>query len=252
MRNTTKTFYRKADVSSKEAIDGLMKNYPKAEVVSFETKNADRNEARRANARPNDRIYVATIKVSEFPPSEDKEEPKEDAPEESSEPKEDSGESEDSGLGDIAPEPEFGGDEGGLGEEESMDPAEETVHLLKQILDELKGGGMGGPEEELGPGGPEDSLVLPDIGAPAPGEALPPPVEEKAPLGMGGPAMASVTLIRDDVTENVGNKEIIAEAASRWPTHKVARIKRRGEIVLNGEKVNLPAKQLAVVTLVKK
>jgi len=262
----TETFYRKANVSKAEAVQELMDRFPNAKVENIEVKEASAEEARTARAKEGDLVFEATVKMAEFPPVEkEKEEgapPEEEAPEAPEEPSEseESEDSEDSGDSEAPDVPDFaGGDED---EGDKMSPEEETNHLLKQILDALQHGG--GPDD-LGPP-VDDGLGLPDIGAPPQGEGLggppqkaplPPPVKKAPP--MGGPSFAkfnpntnTVTLVRQDVDGQVGNTDLITEAAKLWPTHKVARIRRSGVAEINGSKVNLPENKLAVVTLEKK
>jgi len=273
----THTFYRKADVSKGEAINVLMQRFPEADVLKFIEKKASAAEARAAKVKPGSKIYEAKIRVAEFPPSDDdsgkgSEEPKkESAPA----PESDDSESNDDSGSDAPVEfdsPGEGGDDLG-GEPKEMSHDEKVEHLLEQILDAVKGGGLGGPEDDLG--GPEDDLGLPDIGAPGQGDALPPPAGGPGagpggpgaplpppvkPKGLGAPAAfakfnpdsKTVTLVREDVTGKVTTSTVKLEAEDLFPTHKVAKIKRRGEAVINGRQVSLTDANLAVVTLVKK
>ena len=253
------TFYKRASVSSKKALDSLFARYPKATLVSFETKKADRETARAASVKVGDLIYEATIRLAEFPPSE------EGGEEEAPEPKEEKDEGGDEAPDDDAPEFDDKAEgEEGLGAPKKMNPQEETNHLLKQILDAIKGGGA--------PGG---DLDLPDVGAPPKGGTLPPPHPAGPPKGgpgmsggplpppappkapMGGPAFShydpqqnEIVTIRRQANEK-GNKGLIEEAAETFPTHKVARIQRTGSAVLNGKQYNLRDNNIAVVTLVR-
>ena len=74
---------------------------------------------------------------------------------------------------------------------------------------------------------------------------------------MGVGAFASVAdkaeahILRVDASE-IGNKALIAEVEAAAPGHKVARIQRTGSAVVNGETVNLPENNQAVITLVRK
>ncbi len=265
------TFYRRASGTAKEATDALFARYPKAHLLSFETKRADATTAKLAKVKKGELIYEATIHLGEFPP-EGGEEGGDEAPEpkEEKKPKPEGGgeESDDSddGGGDA---PDFGGDEDGGDVDPfgapKMKPEEQIAHALDKIvhlLTTLVGGDAGGP-----PGG---GLDVPDIGAPpkggpglpppphgGPGAGPPPPAAPKAP--MGGPAfahynpnLAEVVAIRPS---DVGNKAIIAEAREVFPTHKVARIQRTGSAILNDGKqkkqVNLAENNIVVVTLTK-
>lgn len=274
MANTS--FYRKANVPAAQAITALTSRYPKAELVSFETREAKTaEEASSAGVAVGETIYVATVRVAEFPPAEDKGDDSGDDSDESSEaPAEEKEEKSDEKSDDK--EPSDGGDdkppfeEGESGDGPSKGKPEDLiVHLLQKILHALEGGaGPVGPD--AGPGGPGD-LDLPDVGAPpaggpalpppggphgGPGKApLPPPVKEKSPVGVG--AFASVVdkaeahVVRADANE-IGNKALIAEVTAFVPGHRVARIQRTGSAVINGETVNLPETNQAVVTLVRK
>jgi hypothetical protein len=284
----TRTLYRKANVSAAEATTSIFKRFPNVELVSFTKKEANAEEAKAARAQEGDLIYEATIRLAEFPPEggDDKggedsgsSEPKE---EKSEAPKEDSGSDsdsdDDSGSDDGG---DKGGDEFGGGdgpehgaEPKKLSPEEQVVHLLTQILDALKGGGMGhGPKPPHG--GPEMGGDLPDIGAPGAGDELPPPpggphggpggpgagaplpppVKEKAPIGAGAFAHVTgrteVTMVRDDAGE-IGNKGIIAEAATYAPDHRVARIQRTGIAQIGDDLIDLAEANKALVTLVSK
>lgn len=285
----THTFYRKADVPKAEALDALMKRFPSADILRFVEKKASSSEAKAAGTRPGSKVYEARIRIAEFPPSDDDSSESEDSGSEDSEspePKSESkpksksdegGESESSDSGDSAApsfdSPGEGGDELG-GEPKEMSHDEKVEHLLEQILDAVKGGGLGGgPEEDLLGGGPDDAgLGLPDIGAPEQGEPLPPPAggpggpggaplpPPAKPKGVGAPAAFAkvnpkadkVILVREGVNDSVTTSSLKAEAEELFETHRVAKIRRRGTEVINGSKVDLPKAGLAVVTLVKK
>lgn len=276
---TTQTFYRKANVAKVDAIVKLLERFPTADILKFVEKKANLDEARLAKVRPGSAIFEAKIRVAEFPPGdessdeEESESPEEEAAESPAKEKSEPSEDKEEGGEDAAPDfhpPAGKGDEGG--EPKKLSPEEETNDLLRQILDAIKGGGdLGGPK---GPGmGAPDALDLPDIGAPDQGAPLPPPkggpgaAGAGAPLpppakpkGVGAPAAfskfdpraANVVLVCEDVTGETKTSAIKAEAESLWPTHKVAKIRRRGSEVINGSEVDLPANNLAVVTLVKK
>lgn len=257
----TQTFYRKANVSSAEAIASLKRNFPKSEIVDFDNRiAADTGEAAAANAKVGDKIYVATIRMAEFPPKDDEGESEESEPEAIDE----SPEGDDEADSPEAP-PAFGGEDSSEEEEkpDKLSPEEETVHLLRQILDAIKGGGdLGGPEEDLalpdigGPeAGPGGELPPPGMGGGKP--PLPPPIKEKSPVG--GPSFSSfnakagtVILVREDVDSTVTTSSIKQEAEEFWPTHRVAKIRRNGQEVIKGQTLNLPERKLAVVTLVKR
>ena len=190
-------------------------------------------------------------------------------------PKSDSDSSDDSSdSSDNAPDFGASGDGEGGEKPKALKGDDGIIHLLTEILHALKGGAgpgadpLGGPEA----GGPITDL--PDLGAPDKGEglpapggpmgagpggpALPPPVKPKAPLG--GPAFAKVNpstkvvhAVRSDVAPGVKTAAIVAEAEANFPTHKVAKVQRRGSAIINESKVDdLVAAGLAVVTLVKK
>lgn len=281
----TTTFYRKAsNVSSAEATASLFKRFPNAELVSFETRTAaNADEAQQAGAKEDDLLYVATIRTAEFPPAgdggEESEAPSEDAPADDAPsddaPSDDAPAEKPEGDDDKGGDKPFGGgDEGGEegGKPKELKGEELTNHLLKQILDAVAGGGIGGPPgpDAAGPGGPGD-LDLPDIGAPEKGEAFPPPggpgaagpgkpplpspVKEKSPIGVGAFAhvagKSEIHMVRADAG-SVNNKTILDEAAEHAPTHNVARIQRSGSAVINGETINVAERGIAVVTLVRK
>lgn len=250
MTDTTK-LYRKATVSRAEATAGLFKNMPNADLVSFERKTATAAEAAHTpGAQAGDTIYVATIRTAEFPPSDDGGGEEESAPEPKEKKKsppseeggsDDGGESSDDGGEDAAPE--FGSDAdgpGGPGEghPHKLPPAEETNHLLTQILHAIQGGDpLGGPPGGDPMGGPD----LPDVGAPPAGEGLPPGGPTKAPLpppvaphspAMPGGAFSSVTagakefqFTRIDVkADGLGHRALIAEAHELAPGYRVAKL----------------------------
>lgn len=274
----TRTLYRSANVSSAEAISRLPAN---TELVSFETKEATADEARAAKVNVGDQIFAATIRVAEFPPSEEKddsgsEEGGEDAgapaPKKDSDGDFDGDSDSDSDSDDGGDKPPFGGGEDHGhehgAEPKKLSPEEQVVHLLQQILDKLSG-----PGDDLGPGGPGAGLDLPDVGAPdkgdlagppapggpglgGPGKApLPPPVKEKSPIGAGAFAAVAKTaeaqMVRQDANE-VNNATILAEAAEYAPSHRVAQIKRTGLAQIGNDVIDLAEARLALVTLVSK
>lgn len=280
------TFYRKANVSSKEATDELLAAHP-GHSVSLEVELATNETARHARADIGDLIYVATLKQAEGP------EPEfggaDDGPSEDSAPEAPEGESD----SDIAAEAKEEGEsfehekkekeEGDSDDkpaeksdskpkepgESKMKPEEEMVHLLKQILDAVSGGaGLGGPDKDpLGP--PEPHGAGPDLpGHPKPvgpppggpgagagpgGPALPPPVDKAPP----GAAFASVreasafSVVREQANE-LGIRGIKAEAESMFPTHRVAKIKTTGFARIDGEEIYLPEARLAVIELTRR
>lgn len=279
----TRTLYRKANVSAAEATTSIFKRFPNVELVSFKKKEANAEEAKAARAKKGDLVYEATIRVAEFPPeggddsssdegSEPKEEKKDKAPkEESGSDPDNDGDDDSSPEGDtdddFAGKDEDGDDPFGA-EPKKLSPEEQILHVLTQILHALKGGG--GP---MGHGGPEMGGDLPDIGAPGkgdldggmggppgaggpPGKApLPPPVKEKAPIGAGAFAhvtgRSEVTMVREDAGE-IGNKGIIAEAATYAPQHRVAKIQRTGIAQIGDDLIDLAEAGKALVTLVSK
>ncbi len=239
MRNKTKTLYRKATVSSADAFSQLSKRREVAEVISFETKTASAAEARLANANVGDDVFVATVRLAEFPPkdegSDESEapEPKEEAPEAPDE--SDSEDSPEDPIDDGAGEdgaPDFG-------DKAKKPPVEEQIlHTLQAILHALEGGA--GPDDGLGdPGLGGD---LPDVGAPPAGGGLPPskdsaplppPVPQKSP--MGGGAFASKIAGREDFiatrkdSSHVGTRTLIAEAHANFPGFRVSKVDRRSK-----------------------
>jgi len=286
---TTTTFYRKANVSRADAAKSLLTRYPNADLVSLKAKKADAEEALAAGVKVGDQVFAATIRVSEFPPSDDSdssdtEEPSDDAPPSDSPPADDSSSDDDSS---DSPAPDFGDGDSDAddlgGEEKPLKGDDGIIQLLQQLLDVVKGGGGLGPDagpDDLGPdpmggdpgmGGDPlgDPGAVPDIGAPpqggglpapggpAGGPPLPPPVKPKSGIGVGAFAhynskQAEITVVRQNTTGSVGNKEIIAEARQFYPTHTVAKIRRTGSAVVNGQDTNLPESKIAVVTLIAK
>jgi len=244
---TTTKYYRKASVSRGEAISALYKREPNADLESFVQKAADAEEANYARVRKGDQIYVATVRLAEFPPAKD----------EAFKPEEADNDPDDDGDDDTSPEGDTDNDKGvpsfdekadgpeasdeGHGEPKpkKMKPEEEMVHLLQQILDAVKGGG--GPKPPMG--GHGGDLDLPDIGAPeAGGPPLPPP--KKAPLpppaapkgpGGGMGAFSSVVEGRETFTfrrgaaEELNNRSLIEEAMEMAPGFRVEKIDRRTE-----------------------
>lgn len=276
----TQTFYRAANVSSAEATTSLFRRFPKAELIGFEKKVANANEAKSAGVTEGELVYAATVRVAEFPSADDAgddtSEPKSDkappAHNSDSDP-DDDGDDDSSTKDDSDSDHDFSGKDKGEGEGDGgegakpkkLSPDEQIVHLLTQILDALKGGGAPGD-----PMGDPGDLDLPDVGAPDQGEGLPPapgmggppgkaplppPVKEKGPVGVGAFAhvagKAEISMVRADAGE-VNNSAIITEASTYAPTHRVAKIQRTGYATLNGEEVYLPEARLAVVTLVAK
>jgi hypothetical protein len=277
---TTTTFYRKANVSRADAAASLLARYPNADLVKFEAKKADADEALSAGVKVGEKVYAATIRMSEFPPSKDdngssSEESSDDAPPSDDSESSDDSSSDDESSDSLAPDFGDGGSDDGLGEEKPLKGDDGIISLLQQILDVVKGGGSLGAPDDLGadpmgdPGLSGDPLgdpgAVPDIGAPGQGEGLPapgapplpPPVKPKSPVGVGAFAhynakQAEITVVRQNTTGQVGNKEIIAEARELYPTHTVAKIRRTGSAVVNGQNTNLPESKIAVVTLIAK
>lgn len=265
----TQTLYRKATVSRADATASLFKRFPNADLVSFEHKAATAEEAVSAGAKEGDAIFAATIRVAEFPPTDDSSSDDSGDSSEAPAPKKEKPEgdesSDDSTDDSTDPKPEFGGGEGDSEghEPKKLSPEEETNHLLQQILDALRGGAgpAGGPGDDIG------APALPDIGAPDQGEALPPPggpagagaplpppVKQKSPLGVGSFAhydrsKSEITVVRTDASA-LGNRGMIAEAREVYPTHKVAKIQRTGSATINGETIKLAERNIAVVTLI--
>lgn len=246
----TETLYRPATVPKAKALADLFEKRPDVEVVSLK-RVASVNGKMVANE--NGSHYEVTIKTAEFPPSDDSEPSSGGGGEEAPEPKEEapSDEGEDGGEEpslDGPPSPDEGG-EGEGGKPKKLNPQEETVSLLRQILHALQGGaggGLGGPD---GPGGPADAdLTLPDVGAPPAGGGLPhgkggPPLPPPVPNPKHGPGLggsfshvaepfrvaASSRQVFDFVraeANTLGQKALIAEAASLIPTHKVTKLTR--------------------------
>lgn len=271
----TETFYRKANVSRAEATAALFAKFPNAQLDSFVKKAANAEEATAAKANVGDPIYAATV-TAEFPPpaSGGEEGGSDSAPEAPSSEEGGSDDSGDEGSSDSAPDftkdddSSESGDEDGEKKEKKLPPAEETVNLLREIKDLLAGGGAPG-----GPGGDPSldagAAGLPDIGAPAPGEELPPPaggpgagaplpppVPQKAPMGGNAfahydPAQAEIHSVRVEAGE-VRNTDLIKQAEEVYPTHTVAKIQRTGKAQLNGKTYDLAKNGVALITLVKK
>lgn len=284
---TKHTFFRRADVPKAKAVRELLRRHPGAEVVGeVRTKRATRSEARFASVREGERIYEATIKFADdeggdegadldltkkddAPPAADHDEP--DADDAGGPPDDDA---DDKGGEEKGGDKPFGGGKEKGGEAPKLDVKDRIADALDRIADALSGGGLpGGPPKphDLGPGGPPPGPggpggpgggpdALPDIGAPGQGEALPPPVPPKH--GPAGPAFASVkqrvaaagtaVLVKRDVDDTIGTKEIIAEANAEFPNHKVAQVRRNGIAEIKGVQVDLPAHKIALVTLVRK
>lgn len=269
---STQTFLRSASVPATEAIDSLLKRSPKgAKLARFETKRATAKDVKRnPGITEGELVYAATIRVGEFPPSDDESSDSESdsSSSDDSSSDSDSSDSESSDSGDSESSdsgaPDFSSDVTGEGEggPEKLSPEEETNHLLKQILHAIEGGGgLGGPpgDDLGGPGGP-GGLDLPDVGAPPAGGGLPapgghgpgpvpPPVKPKAPLG--GPAFSKfnpdagqVILTRRGVDDTVDTGDLVKEAEAFWPTHRVAKVKRAD--------ASLREAKIALVTLVKR
>jgi hypothetical protein len=264
---TTKTLYRPADMPKAKAEETLRAAFPGSRLVKLVTKRASAREAAAAGTRPGQRIFAATIRVAE-----DEGEEVLDLTAESEEPE---GESE---APDFGGGPEESGEESeSKGGDESEEAPEELtgedkiIDLLQQLVDAVTGGAsLGGPEDDLGTGpeggdmppmgGPgDDAQVMPEIGAPVPGEELPPPVEQKrtpaafARVAGFRPEAKSVTLVRRDVNQSVKTRDLVAEANQMAaPTHRVARVQRNGIADIKGVPVDLKAHDIALVTLVKK
>lgn len=268
MANTTK-FYRTANVSLAEAAAQLAKKFSDNQIENLEKRAITAEEAAESGRTAGELVYVATIRVAEFPPAEGEE--KKDESSDSSDSGEsksdsDSSDSDESSDSDNS-KPPFGGGEDKGAEPKKPDFQTELLHLLKMIADALGGGGLGGPGLDSGPG----DLDLPDVGAPDKGESLPPvdgpgapggaptkgplppPVKEKSPIGVG--AFASIAsesqayLVRE---ADAGNKQIIAEVEEYLPTHRVAKIQRTGSAKINGKNTVLADAGIALVTITKK
>jgi len=274
---TEQTFYRSADIAKGDAVKQLLAANPGATIVRVDAKRAAPAEARFAGVRTGDEIFAATIRYAEDEgesKDESDDKPADDSSKDSGPPKDvdvdldiapDSG-GEDKG-GDAPEGLEGLGDEGGEPEKE-LTGEDKIIDLLTQLVDAVKGGGdLGAPDDlgadpalggDLPPGG--DASVLPDIGSPVPGGELPPPVPPKA--GPGGPAFASVQskvasagsaeLVLRDVTTAVKTRDIVEQAQKDFPGHKVARVRRNGTVEIKGTPVDLPAHEIALVTLVRK
>lgn len=275
----TRTLYRKANVSSAEAIASLSKRFGAAALVDFEKKTATAEEAAAAKASEGELIYAATIRVAEFPPAEGgdeesseapepKEEKKDEAPAES-EDKDPDGDGDDDSSAEGDTDHDFAGKEEHGAEPKKLSPDEQIIHILTQILDALHGGAKDplgdGPDAGLGPD-------LPDVGAPGHGDSLPPagpagpggppgkaplppPVKEKSPIGVGAFASVAgqneVTMVREAANE-VNNKQILDEVAEYAKTHTVARIQRTGLAQIGEDLIDLAEAKLALVTLVSR
>lgn len=285
----TQTLYKKATTSVPKAIEDITKRYPGVEIDGIVVKAADASEARMAKVSVGERIFVATVKHAEFPagdgpdedsappedsaPEEPKEEPKDDAPEssEGGEKKEKKSELKGDGEGadDGVPGPE--------GEPKKPNKDDLLLEVLQALLMKLDGGddpmgdpgmaevGAPGAGEPMpphsmkphgpGPGGPGGPP--PGPGGPAGhGAPLPPPVSK--PAGPGGvafghynPKAAEFSVMRRDAGE-IGNRGLIIETESVYPTHRVAKITRTGLAEVNGELLDVAEAGIALLTLTKK
>jgi len=286
---TEKTFYRSADIDKGEAVKSLLEANPGATIVRVDTKRATPSEARFASVRTGTEIYAATIRVAEDDDSSD-DKPSDDSSGDGGEKKNPFADKGDGGSDDGGSDDKGSDDKGGDaldltgdGDGDGGDKPEKLtgdagiIDLLQQLVDAVKGGAsLGAPDDgalpgdDLGPVGGDlppggDASVLPDaptadVGAPVPGTPLPPPVKPKP--GPGGPAFASVQsrvassgtaeLVLRDVTSAVKTKDILDQAAKDFPDHKVAKVRRNGTEKIKGVEVNLPANEIALVTLVRK
>ncbi|MDE2103908.1 MAG: hypothetical protein KGL39_42120 [Patescibacteria group bacterium] len=267
--------YRQANVTAGKAIQELQAAYPNAEIQEFEPRVLQGAEARAQRVAPGTKMFVATLKFAEdeeggSEPPEPKAESSE--PKESPEPAFEGGDEGDEPEADKPPKPKSEGEskdkigEEGAddGPEHKMKPEEEMVHLLKQILDAVRGDELGGPDDlglgpKPGPAGPPPSA---HAGPPGPppgpgghgGPPLPPPVEKEAP-GMAfahyNPTAASFAVIRREANE-LGHRGLIAEAENVYPTHRVARLVTQGIAEIDGYKVDLASNNIAVLRLDKR
>lgn len=265
------TIYRKANVSARKAVAEIYEAFPTSDIESFSTVKANALQAQQANTTVGEKIYAATLKVSEFPPSDEDssddadsdpkpEPPKDDKPSEDKE--EDS--SDDSADDALEPSGDGeGADDGELHKPKELSPDEKIIHLLSEILDAVKGGGPG----DLAGGD------LPDIGGPDQGAPLPPPPHGGPGAGLGAPKpplpppasphmgpgafshydpkAKQFSVIRRNAGE-IGTRGLIAEAQVVYPTHRVAKVNRTGTAEIGGLNVNLAQSGVAVITLVAK
>lgn len=264
------TLYRIANISSKQATEELLAEYPGHVLEELGVEPATAETARHAKAQVGDMIFVAkVVKAGDEPEDEGPEPafaeaddgPDEDAPPESPEsPKEDKEEPKEESKPKDKPEAPKGEHE-----DKKMSTDEEIVHLLKQILDAV--GGHSEPDgDELGPPAPKGvgpALPPPHAGPPGPpagpagppkGPALPPPVEEK-PAGAAfahyDPKAPAFAVIRRNASE-LGLRGLRLEAESVYPTHRVAKLRTTGYAEIDGEEVYLPEAKLAIIELTRK
>lgn len=278
----TQTLYKKATTTVPKALAALSESFPKAEIVDIDIKAANAQEARWAKVTVGERIFVATVKHAEFPagdgPDEDSapgdsapdEEPKEEKSEPKTDDSEDSGKekkSEPKGDGEGADDA-FGGPEG---EPKKPNKDDLLLEVLQALLAKLGGPGddLGGPDADPGavevgapgagePGLPPHAMKPHPSGGPAGhGAPLPPPVPKPA-AGPGGaafahydPRTASFAVMRKDAGE-IGNRGLILETESVYPTHRVAKITRTGLAEVNGELLDVAEAGIALITLTKK
>lgn len=215
-------FYRLANVSLEEAIDGLKKRFPGSEVISFNKKGNQ---------------YVAELKMPAGEP--DMDEPSKDdmdLPDL------------DEGMGDEGEGPEDEEKE----EHEDGDKDSKIIDMLQKIMDHLH---IKSDEEE-GEHGPDlAGGDLPDVGAPPAGEPMPPKLPEPAPNPKanrpGGPAFSShmakvegkhtFTAYRKQASE-LDNKGLVAEAQEGFPGYQVVKLDR----------ISKAQDDVAIITLQKK
>lgn len=225
-----RTFVRKADRSKREAIRELFRAFPKADLVDFKVRKPTAVERKKANVGPNDLVYVARLKMAQ--PLNTKPEladtktpPVKPVPKSPAKP-----------ARPTPPKPDFAG--------KGLDDTEEIVHLLKQILDELKNlSGTKGIDKDLDVDEDFDVDDFTPDDLDEDGDVPPPPPTRDK---VKGPALTYV------IKRNVHNNkpaDIVRAASKRFPNHDVNNVKLGGYINLDGKRINLKKAGWALIAL---
>lgn len=231
-----KVVRRSADITPKEALDGLAAKYPNAKVASF-------------GITADGLAYEAKLVSAEFPPGAKDDAPADDAPADDAPPSDDDGDSDDGGDSPFPPKKDKGEEKGG-----EAHAIAELTHLVKELCKAVgvpTGDEMGGdpmdPGMDPAAGGDPMAGGPPAPATPAP---LPPPAK---PHGGGGGGLGmpfakvaserrSFVVWREPDSDGTlpDAKTAAAEVREQIPhTHKLAQITMQRAKIDGGQPVNV-------------